>query len=138
MKINFLKNLFQPRLAEHIPGQKRVYKNVFGKTVRTIERKETEIPNIKPGQVSAFVLGLGKAGIRDKNAIVAMDGLTATEKPINATTFVVKDRDGLLERLNTSLKSGNAAVRYRSSFFRNDTVFDSVAIPQKPQIDIIR
>ena len=138
MKIAILRSLFLPRLAEHVPGVKRVYKNIFGQTVRTIERKEAEIPNVQPGKISDFILGLDSAGIKDKDAIVAMDRITATQKPIQATTFIVKDRDGILERVNTSLSSGDAALRYYSSFFRNNTLVDSCAIPQKPKIDIIK
>ena len=48
-----IRRFFSPRLVEHIPGQKRVYKNFFGfgKTVKTFERIEENIQNLDKKEV---------------------------------------------------------------------------------------
>ena len=120
MKIMSIKKMFKPQLTEHIPGRKRVYKNIFGKTVSTIERSEKNIENLKIGKISEFMRNLHQAGVVDTNSICVMDSLTATQKPINIVSFIVKDGSKNLNRANAYLKSGQAAVTYKSTFINGD------------------
>lgn len=118
-----IRSLFTPKLAEYIPGEKRIYKNLFGKTAKIIERKESSIQNINLDKISQFVGDLHKVGVKDKNAICIMNNLVKTGKPINATTYIVKDKNDMLKRVNVSLNSGNAVVRYKSEFKNGDIDF---------------
>lgn len=115
MKIFALNRIFKPLLTKHIPGEKRVYKNILGKTIKTIERTEERIENLEPKKLSKFLDNLDGLGI-DKSITGFLDKITATRKPINAVSFMVKDKNGNIERVNVSIKSGNAIMRYRSSF----------------------
>jgi len=110
-----VKKLFGPRLVEHIPGEKRVYKNMFGKTTKTIERVEQIIENLEPDKVSKFMCKLNKIGM-DPSVIYSIDKIAATRKPIDAVSFMVVDKNDYLIRANASLKSGEAKMRYKSSF----------------------
>lgn len=115
MEVTIFKRIFKPRLAEHIPGERRVYKNIFGKTVKTIERTEGSVENLKPTNLSKFIDELDEFGIKP-DALIALDKITSTGKPIDAVSFIVVDKNGYIQRANASLKSGEAAARYKSSF----------------------
>lgn len=124
-----IKSIFSPRLAEHIPGQKRVYKNIFGKTVKTIELKESQIPPLAPENYSTFMDNVRKTGIQELPAWSGTDKILAQRKPISANSFIVKDKDGYIERANVSLRSGAAQGRYKASF--KDGELDSCSMTVK-------
>ena len=122
--IGAIKRLFQPRLVEHIPGQKRVYKNFFGfgKTVKTFERIEENIQNVdkKEAIKNLKIIEESELQPNSKIALSKLKELTASEQPINATTFLVTDKNGSIERANLSLKSGTASLRYKTSIPNGD------------------
>ena len=122
MTITILKNLFRPRLAEHIPGEKRVYKNMFGKTIRTIERVEEKIEKIDRDVVSLNIKTLENSELQPntKKAVLKMNELASRGEPIKAVGFIVSDKNGLIERANSSLKCGEAVARYKTSFKNGD------------------
>ena len=122
-----IKKLFGPRLVEHIPGEKRVYKNMFGKTVKTIERSEQRVENLEPGKLSQFMCNLNKIGM-DPSVAYSIDKITATRKPIDAVSFMVVNKDGCLIRANASLKSCAAQMRYKSSFDKDGLLYSAEAI----------
>lgn len=119
-----IRRFFSPRLVEHIPGQKRVYKNFFGfgKTVKTFERIEENIQNLDKKEVIKNLKIIEESELQpnSKIAFSKLNELTASEQPINATTFLVTDKKGLIERANLSLKSGNAVLRYKTSIPNGD------------------
>ena len=123
MEVTIFKRIFKPRLAEHIPGERRVYKNLFGKTVKTIERVEQRVENLELDKVSKFMCKLNEIGM-DPSVVYSIDKITATRKPIDAVSFMVVDKNGYLLRANASLKSGAAQMRYKSSF-NKDGLLDS-------------
>ena len=111
-------------MVEHLPGQKRVYKNFFGfgKTVKTFERIEENIQNIDKKQAlkNMRIVEGSELQPNSKIALNKLNELTASEQPINATTFLVTDKNGSIERANSSLKSGTATLRYKTSFINGD------------------
>lgn len=119
-----IRRFFSPRLVEHIPGQKRVYKNFFGfgKTVKTFERIEENIQNLDKKEVIKNLKIIEESELQPNSKIAysKLNELTASEQPINATTFLVTDKKGLIERANLSLKSGNAVLRYKTSIPNGD------------------
>ena len=119
-----IRRFFSPILVEHIPGQKRVYKNFFGfgKTVKTFERIEENIQNLDKKEVIKNLKIIEESELQpnSKIAFSKLNELTASEQPINATTFLVTDKKGLIERANLSLKSGNAVLRYKTSIPNGD------------------
>ena len=122
MEVTIFKRIFKPRLAEHVPGERRVYKNLFGKTVRTVERMEEKVEAIDKNNIlqSMKVVEESELQSKTKKAVNKINELAAMGKPIDASSFIVTDKNGCIERANTSLKSGNAAVRYKSSFENGD------------------
>ncbi len=123
--VSFFKKLCNPiKLVEHIPGEKRVYKNFygFGKTVRTIERIEECIDNIDKNKALEHIKTVADSALNlnTKNAINKLNELAAMGKPITATSLIVTDKNGYIERANSTLKSGAAFVRYETSFKNGD------------------
>lgn len=124
-----IKSIFSPRLAEHIPGQKRVYKNMFGKTVKTIELKESQIPALAPENYSTFMNSVRATGLHELPTFPGTDKILAQGRPISANSFIVTDKNGCIERANVSLRSGAAQGRYKASYRNGE--FDSCSMTVK-------
>ena len=120
--IGIIRKIFQPRLAEHIPGQKRIYKNMFGKTIRTIKLTEESIKGIDKDKALQSMKAVTESDLYPdtKKAVNIIEKLATTGKPIDATSFIVEDKNGFIERIRSTLKSGEAVVRYKTSFQNGD------------------